>query len=120
MPKTKSPVQVAHEEYMADTMKWFDVSKRRPVQIIDEDGKVRMTLSAGFYSHTNRVEHQFKDHRFDPQMLSDLRNYYCDLNRKGYLRSSHALIEFIEAYADTQGWNLDDYSDIEAEDEEEI
>lgn len=110
MPKTEPTITITGEEYSADPGKWLDKSRRGPVEIVDKDGKVTMTLSC-FYSHTNRVEHQFEEHRSDPQRLSQLRDYYCGLNRKGHLGTIHALIEFIEAYAETQGWNLDNYSD---------
>jgi hypothetical protein len=83
-----------------------------PIDITDDSGKVTMRISCGYYSHTDRVDHQFKEHRNDPQMLSDLRDYYCKLNKRGHLGTIHALIEFIEAYAESQGWNLDDYSEI--------
>lgn len=95
---------------MEDAGKWVKASGEGPIVVVDEEGDIRFTLGAGYYPHTHRVKHQFEEHRDDPMLLSELRDYYCKLNRKGHLGTIHALIEFIEAYAETQGWNLDDYS----------
>ncbi len=110
MPKTKPTITITDKEYSADPGKWLSESGKGPVKIIDGAGKTVMTLSCGYYGHTNREEHQFGAHRDDPMLLSQLRDYYCGLNKSGHLGTIHALIEFIEAYAETQGWNLDDYS----------
>ena len=111
MPKTRPTIIITNKEFMEDSAKWVKASGEGPVVIVDEDGDIRSTLSRGYYGHTHRFPHQFSEHRDSPQMLSELRDYYCRLNKRGHLGTIHALIEFIEAYAETQGWNLDDYSE---------
>jgi len=56
------------------------------------------------------IEHQMEWHRERPERLAALRDYYVGTGMKGKLSSIHLLIEFIEAYAELKGWDLDKYS----------
>jgi hypothetical protein len=111
MPRTKPTTTITHAEWEADPGKWVGESGKGVVVVLDQEGEIAMTLGTGYYPHTRRMKHQFEAHRDDPQMLSELRDYYCRLNKRGHIGTIHALIEFIEAYAESEGWNLDDYSD---------
>lgn len=52
------------------------------------------------------ANHEYEEHRNNPQMLKELRDYYISTGLKGNLGCIRILIEFIEAYAELKGWDL--------------
>ena len=52
-------------------------------------------------------KHEYSWHRETPERLAALRNYYIGTGLRGVLSSVHVVIEFIEAYAEIKGWDLD-------------
>lgn len=109
--KKKKEVIISKTEYDANHSKYFDmaVKDRMNVKVVDDKGII-LQISGGPPRFRRTVEHQFQTHREDPYELARLRNYYLGLGRKGHLGTIHALIEFIEAYAEEMGWDLDEYS----------
>jgi len=57
----------------------------------------------------HKVKHEMTWHRETPSRLAALRRYYVNTGMKGKLSSIHILIEFIEAYAELKGWDLDSF-----------
>ncbi len=103
-------ITITSAEYNANVSKYFDMAVKdgMTVKVVDDKGTVFSIC--GFPKFERKVKHQFEAHRRDPAELARLRNYYVGLNRKGHLGTIHALIEFIEAYAEQQMWDLDEYS----------
>lgn len=56
-----------------------------------------------------KVKHRFEEDRKSPEMLAELREHFIP-GGSGPLSTMRTVVEFIEAFAEEKGWDLDKYT----------